>query len=324
MKTSSLTRRAALVGAIAATGGLVAVAPSAQAATKPSLKGVTLRIGGQTDGLASLLVASGALKGKAYKIKYSTFSSGPPLLEALQANKIDIGGVGNTPIVFAAAKRSNFRVVAALKQVSGPGDSLLVTGKSGISGPAGLKGKRIAYTRGSSGHGFLVQVLARYGLTTGDVTLVDLTPGDSQAAFADGRVDAWATYEPFVTLGQKTGGQVLDVGGKYAASGLNFVAANTKLLSDVKKRTALRDYLVRLRTAIKWGNAHQNAWATALSTESGLPQPLAVEAIKKTRVNVTAISNAIISQEQKLADALAKAKVVKKVKVAPLKSNQIK
>jgi sulfonate transport system substrate-binding protein len=319
--TAALAASATAVPAAhARTGAPPATAPTAHVAV--SLKGVKLRIGGQTDGLRSLLVASGVLTGKAYSISWSTFTSGPPLLEALQAGKIDLGGVGNTPPLFAAATKANFRIVAGIPQRNRNGDSLIVPKSSGAKSIADLKGKKIAYTRGSSGHGFLIQALKKAGLKPSDVELKDLTPGDSLAAFSSGAVDAWATWEPFVTIASANA-KVLVNGKGYAASGVSFVTATTSALSDVKRRTAIRDYLVRLRKALKWGATHQDAWAKAFNAESGLPVNLAKTAIGKTLVDVVPAKGAIIAGEQKLADALSAAGALKQVSVRSITSNQL-
>lgn len=331
-RTPSLRRRAA-----AAAGALTALLLATAVATAPAqawsgptaqsaanLKGITLNIGGQTDGLKSLLTASGSLKGKQYAIKWATFSSGPPILEALQANRIDLGGIGNTPPIFAAATKANFRLVAAMPQRNSDGDSIVVKGSSSIKKLADLKGKKVAYTRGSSGHGFIIQALKRAGLTTKQVTLVDLTPGDSLAAFNSGAVDAWATWEPFISIAKNSAGaRVVPDGGGYAASGLSFVAASNRILSNVRTRTALRDYLVRLQRAIKWGVAHKPAWAQAFHDESGLPVATALQAINKTLVDVRPLRGSLISTEQKLANFLASAGAVKKINIRAIVSNQL-
>jgi sulfonate transport system substrate-binding protein len=327
MKKLTLTAAATLAATALAAPAAHAVsdvpahAPEARAAAI-SLKGVKLKIGGQTDGLRSLLVASGVLTGKAYSISWSTFTSGPPLLEALQAGKIDLGGVGNTPPLFAAAAKPNFRIVAGIPQRNNNGDSLLVPKSSSASSIADLKGKKIAYTRGSSGHGFLIQALKKAGLKPSDVELKDLTPGDSLAAFSSGAVDAWATWEPFITIASANA-KVIASGKGFAGSGLSFVTATNKALGDVKKRTAIRDYLIRLRKALKWGVTHQDAWAKAFNEESGLPVDLAKRSIGKTLVDVVPAKGKIISSEQTLANALAAAGAIKKVDVRAITSNQL-
>ena len=77
-----------------------------------SAEGVTLRVGVQKDGIRPLLKKSGALEGVPYKIEYSVFAFGPPLVEAAGADKIDVASVGSTPPIFGAAAKSNFRVLA--------------------------------------------------------------------------------------------------------------------------------------------------------------------------------------------------------------------
>ena len=77
-----------------------------------SAEGVTLRVGVQKDGIRPLLEKSGVLEGVPYKIEYSVFAFGPPLVEAAGADKIDVAAVGSTPPIFGAAAKSDFRVVA--------------------------------------------------------------------------------------------------------------------------------------------------------------------------------------------------------------------
>src|SRR5690242_15528896 len=67
---------------------------------------VTLKVGDQKGGSKALLTASGLLKDLPYKIEWSTFTSGPPLLEAVSAGGVDVGRVGNTPPIFAAAAKA--------------------------------------------------------------------------------------------------------------------------------------------------------------------------------------------------------------------------
>jgi len=314
MKPRTLHRLAAAALALLA----LAVVPATAGAA------VTLRVGGQTDGLHSLLQASGALKGAPYSIKWSNFTSGPPIVEALQANKIDVGGVGNTPVIFGAASRSNFKLVATLQQRQHRGDYLIVPGGSNITRVAQLKGKKIGYTRGSSGHGFLLQVLARAGVKPSQVTLVDLTPADALAAFSSGQLDAWAIWEPYVSIAQsvvKGGAKGIPLKADYAASGLNFEIASTAALGDSAKRAAIADYVKRLKRALDWGYAHQDAWTEAFRKETNLPEDISATAIRRTTVNVIPVSKSIVAQEQTLADALFKAGAVKQVSISSLVQN---
>ena len=89
------------------------------------LSKVTLTVGDQKGGSKALLQASGALDDLPYDVEWKEFTSGPPLLEALNAGAIDIGGVGNTPPLFAAAASSDLVVVAG-DTMGAKGDAIVV------------------------------------------------------------------------------------------------------------------------------------------------------------------------------------------------------
>jgi len=72
---------------------------------------VTLIVGDQKGGSKALLQAAGELGDVPYEIEWKEFTSGPPLLEALNAGAIHVGGVGNTPPLFAAAAESPIKIV---------------------------------------------------------------------------------------------------------------------------------------------------------------------------------------------------------------------
>ena len=78
------------------------------------LSGVTLRVGDQKGGTQALLQAAHALDKLPYRIAFSTFTSGPPQIEALNAGRIDFAVTGNTPPVFGAAANSKTRVVSVV------------------------------------------------------------------------------------------------------------------------------------------------------------------------------------------------------------------
>ena len=69
--------------------------------------------------------AAGVLDDVPYEIEWKEFTSGPPLLEALNAGAIHVGGVGNTPPLFAAAAKGEFKVVQAATY-GGTGDAIVV------------------------------------------------------------------------------------------------------------------------------------------------------------------------------------------------------
>ena len=102
-------------------------AASEAPATVPlsDLAGLTLQVGDQKGGTESLLRAAGQLDDLPYQVQFSTFTSGPPQIEAATAGKIDFAITGNTPPIFGAAAGAKVKVVSAYDG-GGVGDQILV------------------------------------------------------------------------------------------------------------------------------------------------------------------------------------------------------
>ncbi|MFJ9376689.1 ABC transporter substrate-binding protein [Streptomyces sp. NPDC101455] len=285
---------------------------AAETSTGTDGKGsLTLNVGDQKGGSEAVLRAAGELKNLDYKIKWSTFTSGPPLLEAVNAKAVDIGGVGNTPPVFAAGANSKIKVVAAWHGTS-EGDAVLVPKDSKLSEPRQLKGKSIAVAQGSSAHFQLVASLKAAGLSIGDVKVKYLQPADALAAFTSGKVDAWAVWDPYTSqVLQAKQGRVLTTG-EGVTNGLSFQVAAPGALADKKKSAAIRDYLDRLRRAQTWVFTHQEEWAKVWSKDTGLPYEVALASVKRTnstRVPV-AVDKPLIASEQQIADTFTQLKLI--------------
>ncbi|GHI09527.1 ABC transporter substrate-binding protein [Streptomyces cellostaticus] len=274
---------------------------------------VTLDVGDQKGGSEAILRAAGELKNLDYKIKWSTFTSGPPLLEAVNAKAVDIGGVGNTPPVFAAGAGSEISVVAAWHGTS-EGDAVLVPNGSKLTGPGQLKGKSIAVAQGSSAHYQLVASLKAAGLGLNDVKVKYLQPADALAAFTSGKVDAWAVWDPYTSqILQAKQGRVLTTG-EGVTNGLSFQVAAPAALENPKKAAAIKDYLTRLRRAQAWVHGHQEEWAKVWAKDTGLPYEVALASVKRTnstRVPV-AVDKPLVASEQQIADAFTELKLIPK------------
>lgn len=272
---------------------------------------LTLDVGDQKGGSEAILRAAGELKNLDYKIKWSTFTSGPPLLEAVNAKAVDIGGVGNTPPVFAAGAGSKITVVAAWHGTS-KGDTILVPNDSKLTGTAQLKGKSVAVAQGSSAHYQLVASLKKAGLSLSDVQVKYLQPADALAAFTSGKVDAWAVWDPYSSQILKAKqGRVLTTGDGIT-NGLTFQVAAPGALKDKKKAAAIKDYLERLRRAYKWVYTHEDEWAEVWAKETGLPEDVALAAVKRTYTTriAVAVDKPLISSEQEIVDTFADLKLI--------------
>ncbi|HEY8612225.1 MAG TPA: ABC transporter substrate-binding protein, partial [Roseomonas sp.] len=157
-----------------------------------------LRVGDQRGNARAVMEASGQLAGFGDRIAWSEFPSAAPLIEALNAAAIDTGLVGDAPFTFGAAAGVPIKAIAATRENRG-GLAIMVPKESPVQSIQDLRGKRIATGRGSIGHQIVLAALETAGLPLDAVRLVFLLPADAKAAYASGAVDAWATWEPYVS-----------------------------------------------------------------------------------------------------------------------------
>ncbi len=240
-----------------------------------SVKGDVLHVGSQRGGTKALMLASGALDGAPYRVEWSEFPAAQTLLEAIGAGAVDVGMVGDAPFQFAYQSGSPIKAVAVQSATSRPRESLaiLVPARSRIVDAGGLRGKRVATTRGSVGHYLLLRALVAKGLKPSDVRLIFLAPGDAKAAFDTGSIDAWSIWSPYSGTALAEGARVVADGADYL-SGYAFDAANAG--AALAKKAILTDYLQRESRALDWARAHPQDYAAVLAKETGLPLKIAL------------------------------------------------
>jgi len=280
---------------------------SAASTTSPSassssvdLSSVTLNVGDQKGtGAEAVLSAAGLLSSLPFHVTWSDFTSGPPMLEAMGSGSVDIGGVGDAPPVFAASGGEQVEIVGA-RQTNGDQDAVLVPKNSPITSIQQLKGKKIAYGSGSSANYDLLTVLTKAGLTTKDVTLVNLQPAEALAAFTSGSVDAWDIWPPYVQqVVAQDNARVLATGGAYG-SPYSFEVAAKAAVANPGKAAAIKVYLQTLDKAYVWAATHPDAWAAAWGKAAGLPASVMDVAAKIDANTPIPITSAITSSEQNL------------------------
>jgi sulfonate transport system substrate-binding protein len=284
-----------------ASGGTADPASTRSAGGTASLSGVTLNVGDQKGtGAEAVLQAAGLLKTLPFKVNWSDFTSGPTMVQAMSTGAVDIGGVGDAPPVFAASGGENIEIVGARETPDGDADAIVVPKNSPIHSIAQLKGKKIAVSFGSSDDYELLSVLTKNGLTTKDVTLVNLQPAPGLAAFTSGAIDAWDIWPPYVQQLQEQYGARVLVTGKPYGSPYSFEVASKSAVSNPAKAAAIKVYLATLNKAYRWTDTHQSAWAVVWGQATGLPANV-MEQATKVDINVPAqINSGVVSSEQSL------------------------
>ena len=303
--TTALARTAAACGSANAGPNADAVSENGSV----DLSKVTLRVGDQKGGSHALLSAAGQLKDTPYKIKWTEFDSGPPLLEAVNSGAVDIGGVGNTPPIFAAAAGSDITAVYG-NTTTGSVDNIVVPKGSPIDSVEDLKGKTVALTEGSSANYHLLAQLQRHGLSYDDVKVQDLEPPDALAAFTSGSVDAWAIWDPYAAQAELQYGAKPIANGKGVTNGFNFQMASNESLQSKATKAAIEDYLGRIATAQRWSNTHTDEWAKVWAKDTGLPVAVTEKAVHRRLLTPMVIDQDVIASEQHIADSFAKAGLI--------------
>jgi len=304
MSPATITRRAFVASAAV----LTACAPHGGGTGEA----VKLRIGYQKNGvlllaklrgkLPALLAASGISS-----VDFFEFGAGPPLLEALRAGAIDIGGVGDTPPIFAQAAAAPL-VYAAAQPLTGQAEGLVVPAASPIHSLRDLKGRRIAFTKGSSAHLFTVRALATVGLSLADVTPAYLSPADAAAAFSNGALDAWAIWDPFFAIVQASQKARLIVDGRAVTPSNSFFIAARAFAERSPK--ALAATLDAFAGEAAWANAHPAAAAALIQASTGLPAPIVAETLNRGEFSVRPMTDAITRAQQDNADVLSRLKLI--------------
>jgi sulfonate transport system substrate-binding protein len=121
-------------------------------------------------------------------------------LEFLNAGSIDFGSTAGSAALLG---KINGNPIKSIYVYSRPEWTALVTRKdTPIQRTQDLKGKRVAVTRGTDPHIFLVRALLSVGLSEKDITPVLLQHPDGKTALLRGDVDAWAGLDPMMAQAQ--------------------------------------------------------------------------------------------------------------------------
>ena len=271
-----------------------------------------LRIGHQK-GWLSILKGRGTLEKRlaplGVKVTWTEFTAGPVQLEALNVGSIDFGDVGEAPPIFAQAAGAPLVYVGAT--VPRPAlEAVVVPKDSPIRSVADLKGKRVAYNKGSNVQYFLVKLLQKHGLQFSDVQSVYLAPADARAAFERGAVDAWVIWDPFLAAAQQTlqarlladATDVVNNRGYYFSS-RDFATKNIDVL-----RIALQE----INGIDAWVGHNKEAAATELSKVLGLDTSITSLYVNRVRFGVAPVTRDILAEQQEIADTFHTLKLIPK------------
>jgi len=261
-----------------------------------------LVLGDQVHLLQSKAEAANALGNLPYDIEWANFVGAAPLLEALNAGAVDTAPTGDLPVVLAAAAKVPLKVIAG--SVSSTRDiGIIVPPGSPIRSVAGLAGHRVIVSsaRGSISHYLLLEALKEAKLDRRKVDIGFMLPNDAAAAFAAGRIEAWATFGTYQIAAEQRGARVLR-DGQGINTGLSLIAASQAALDDPARRAALKDVLARFRKASLWAQAHPADYAAVFARATGVDPKLAQLIVDRQNPVLVAPDAAVVVPLQRVVD----------------------
>jgi sulfonate transport system substrate-binding protein len=281
-------------------------------------QGKVVRIGFQKYGKLVLLKSRGSLEEKlkavGYKVVWTEFPSGPPLLEALNVGAIDFGNTGEAPPIFAQAAGAPLQYIA-YEPPAPKGEAILVPKDSPLKSVADLKGKKVALNKGSNVHYLLVKALEKAGVKYSEIEPVFLAPADARAAFERGAVDAWVIWDPFQAAAEAATNARTLADGTDIVSNYQFYFSSKKFLESDSKIVDL--VLAQLSEVDDWAKGDIHAVAEQLAPSIGLSVPVVEVALKRQSYGIKPLTDAVIADQQRVADTfLALGLLPKPIKIS--------
>lgn len=287
------------------------------ATLEPSLaddKLTELRVGYQKYGTLVLLKANGSLEKRladeGVKVTWAEFQGGVPLLEALNVGAVDFGTTGDAPPIVAQAAGANF-VYVGVEPPAPTGESIIVKEDSPIRSPADLKGKRIASSKGGNVHFLTLSTLSKAGLTSKDVEWSWLFPADARPAFEQGKIDAWAVWDPFLAASQTALKVRVVADGNYSGvANYQFYLA-TRALAE-KHPAVVKILLEEIAKIDQQALKDIDPLVKTLTQTTGINEAAVALALKRLGYGVKPLNAEIIASQQRIADTFYKEGLIPK------------
>jgi sulfonate transport system substrate-binding protein len=280
----SLTRRLLLAASLAT--GLASLATAASAQVKE------IKIDFATYNPVSLVLKDKgflekALEKDGIKVRWVQSLGSNKALEFLNAGSLDFGSTAGAAALIG---KINGNPIKSIYVYSRPEWTALVTRKdTGIAKVEDLKGKRVAVTRGTDPHIFLVRALQEAKLTEKDVKLVLLQHPDGRTALERGDVDAWAGLDPLMAAAEVESGAQLF----YRNAGANTWGVLNVSETFAKENPALVERVLKAyEEARKYALANPAELKKILVTYTKLAEPVIERQLERTELTHSSIGQA--------------------------------
>ncbi|MEV8313989.1 ABC transporter substrate-binding protein [Streptomyces sp. NPDC059900] len=222
------------------------------------------------------LAARGKREGVTYKVKWQDYATGAPITAQMTAGKIDIGSMGDFPLLINAARGTQLNRPTKLVSVTGynlrGGLNTIVTAPgSKLSSLSDLRGKKVSTSVGSAADGTLVRALRQAGIDPADgIRKLNQQPAVGASALQAGSADALSQFVAWPgLLAFQDRARALYDGAELDLPTFHGVTAREDFAK--KRPGVLEDFLRAQHKATGYLNEHPVAAAESVAKATGLP-----------------------------------------------------
>ncbi|WP_228838720.1 ABC transporter substrate-binding protein [Nocardia amamiensis] len=222
------------------------------------------------------LAELGKAKGVSYRVEWKDFASGPPLTAQMLAGQVDIGSMGDAPILVNGSKtREHPDVKTELISVTGYNlrgslNQVVVPRDSPAAILSDLRGKVVSTSVGSAAHGMLVTGLSGAGMTIEDVKLLGQDPAVGASALQGDQAAALAQFVPWPQKLVFDGkARLLYDGGSAGIPTFHAVVANERF--GERNPDIVTAFLAAQRETADYLNQHPLGAAQRVAELTGIP-----------------------------------------------------
>jgi len=273
---------------------LIVAAMSLSCSRKASVKPATIRLDYAYYNPVSLVLKDKKfleqdLANDGISVEWTQSLGSNKALELLNSKSVDFGSTAGAAALIGKA---NGNPIKAIYVYSRPEWTALVVRKdSPITKVKDLKGKKVAVTRGTDPHIFLLRALHEAGLTERDISIVVLQHADGRIALEKGDVDAWAGLDPMMAQTE------IQSGSRLFYRNVNF---NSYGVLNVREDFARQypAYVERVLAAYEkarlWALQNPDEFRRLFATAAKLHDPVVTKVLERTD-----LSNSTIGDNQR-------------------------
>ncbi|MEV7075453.1 ABC transporter substrate-binding protein [Streptomyces sp. NPDC093990] len=214
--------------------------------------------------------------GRTYKVDWQDYATGAPITAQMTAGKIDIGSMGDFPLLINAARGKQLGKPTHLVSVTGYNlrgglNTIVTTPDSQLASLTDLRGKKVSTSVGSAADGTLVRALQRAGIDPAKgIEKLNQQPAVGASALSAGSADALSQFVAWPGLLAYQGkAKALYDGAELNLPTFHGVTAREDFAE--KRPAVLEAFLKAQARATDYLDAHPVAAAESVAKATGLP-----------------------------------------------------